>query len=108
MTMAHGFQRAVFNQATAAQFQVVGPPAAGKRIRVRGCILTAAGTQDVTFESDSTSLGAINFVAGSSFVLLPLDGGVGEAWLVCVEGEAVNITLGQAVQTDGVIFYDIV
>ncbi len=104
---ARGFQRAVFNQATAARHQVVGPPAANKKIRVRGCTLTAAAAQDAVFESGAVNIGPVNLINTGTFVLRPTDGGVGEAWMECEPGEALNITLGQAEQTDGVIFYDI-
>ena len=108
MSMSRGFQRVVFSQSAAAQFALVEPPAATKKIRVRGCILSAVASQDVTFESNNTTLSPANLSENYSLVLPPTDGGVGEAWLECAKGEALNITLGQAVQTDGVIFYDVV
>ena len=108
MSMSRGFQRLVFSESTAATFLLVAPPSADKRIRVRGCILSAVGVQDADILSDAASLGVMNLVAGVPFPLPPMDGGVGEAWMQCEKGEALNITLGQAVQTDGVIFYDIV
>ncbi len=108
MSMSRGFQRAVFSESTAATFLVVATPSADKRIRVRGCFLSAAAAQNVSMESKATQIGSVNLVAGANFVLPPMDGGVGEAWLQCEKGEALNITLGQAQQTDGVIFYDIV
>lgn len=107
MTMSRGFQRVVFSESTAARHVVVEAPIATKRIRVRGCILTAAGTQDALFESGTTAIGPVNLVATASFVLEPLGGEVGEAWMQCAKGEALNITLGQAQQTDGILFYDI-
>ena len=108
MTMSRGFQRAVFNESSAAQYAVVGPPPAGKKIRVRGCTLTAAAAQDILIQSNNTTIGPANLSASYSLNLPPTDGGIGEAWLECAEGEGLNITLGQAVQTDGVLFYDIV
>ena len=108
MSMSRGFQRAIFNQSTAARHQVIGPPATNKKIRIRGLFLTAAGAQQVTLESAAVSLGTINLSANNSITMPPLDGGVGEAWLECAKGAALNITLGQAVQTDGVILYDII
>ncbi len=106
MSMSKGFQRAVFSESTAAQFEVA-EAVPGKRIRVRGGFLTAAAAQDADFESGSTSLGVARLSASFSLVLEPTDGGKGEAWLETAVGEALNITLGLAVATDGVIFWDV-
>ena len=108
MSMAHGFQRAVFDESSAAQFVVVATPAANKKIRVRGLFLSAVGVQLATLESNSTSLGAVHLSAGNIAQLGVTDGGVGEAWLETAKGEDLRITLGQAVQTNGVIFYDFI
>lgn len=112
MSISRGYQRAVFSQSTAAQFEVVASPASGKKIRIRGLFLSAAAAQDIDLQSSTpivdTSLGIINIAANTPIVLPLTGGGTGEVWLECADGEAFNITLGQAVQTDGVIFYDIV
>ena len=108
MSISRGFQRAVFSENTAAQFEVVPAPGGSKKIRIRGLFLSAAAAQDIDLQSSSNSLGIINLVAGTSMVLPLLGGGTGEAWQECALEEALNITLGQAAQTDGVILYDIV
>lgn len=113
--MNKGFQRVVFDESTVARHEVIVSPFAvsprpfpeGSRIRIRGGFLTAVGTQQITFESDSTTLNLFRVSAGSPLVMKPLGGGVGEAWFECDADEAFNITLGQAVRTSGVIFYDI-
>lgn len=107
MSMFRGFKKFIFNQSTAAQFLIVDPPPADKRIRVRGVLLSSAGAQDATFETDAVSMGAANLSANYTLNLPPTDGGIGEAWFQCEKGEPLNITLGQAVQTDGVIYYDV-
>lgn len=105
MSMQKGFKRAVFSESTAAQFTVI-TPRVGKRIRVRGLFLTAVGVQLATLEADAVSMGAIHLSAGNAVVLPTTEGGTGEAWMETAIDESLNITLGQAVQTDGVIFYD--
>lgn len=109
MALTRGYQRAVFGENTASDHEVVAAPSAdNQRIRVRGGFLSAAGTVVATIKSGTTVLGAFNLSAGPGVVLPPTEGGVGEAWLECAANEALNITLNGAVQTDGVIFYDIV
>lgn len=105
MAYTRGFQRVVFSENTAAQHLVVAA-VSGKKIRVRGLFLTAFSDQDILIESNSTTIGPANLSSSYSLVLPPTDGGVAEAWLETARGEALNITLGQVTQTDGVIFYD--
>lgn len=107
MSLSHGFQRTIFSKSTAAQHLVVAA-VAGKRIRLRGCILTAAGAVVATFETDSTTILPANLSASYSLVLPATGGGVGEEWVKTEVGEPLNITLGGAVAVDGVIFYDLV
>lgn len=104
---SHGFKRVTFSQNTAAQHTVVSiNDAKGKKIRVRGLVLTAAAAQDILIQSNNTTILPANLSASFSLVMPPTEGGVGEAWVETLAGEALNITLGQAVATDGVIFYD--
>ena len=105
--MYHGFKRVVFEESTAARHVVVAAPPVGGQIRVRGGFLSAAGTQKVTFESGNTTIGVIHLSANNNCVLPPMDGGVGEEWMICADNEALNITLSDAAVISGVIFYDI-
>lgn len=108
MSMSHGTQKAVFDESTAAQFVVVLNPKGNQKIRVRGLFLSAVGVQRAVFESNSTSLGAVHLSAGNIAQLGLTEGGVGDAWMETAVDEDLRITLDQAVQTDGVVFYDIV
>lgn len=108
MTISIGFKRAVFDQATATTFEVVEHPGPGKKIRVRGLFLSAVGIQLATFKSANDSIGATHLAAASVISLVPTDGDKGEVWMECAEDESLNLTLTQAVQTDGVLFYDVV
>ncbi len=105
--MKHGFKRVVFDESTAVRHVIVTAPTPGGQIRVRGGFLSAAGTQKVTFESGSTTIGVVHLSANNNCVLPPTDGGVGEEWMICADNEALNITLSDATAISGVIFYDI-
>lgn len=108
MSQQRGFNRVIFSESTAARHEIVAAPTNQQKIRVRGLFLGAAAAQDILIESDGTTIGPANLSENFSLVLPPTEGGKGEAWLECAADEALNITLGQAVQTDGVIFYDII
>lgn len=105
--MQRGFQRAVFSESTAAQHEVVAVPRVGKRIRIRGGFLTAAAAQDAIIQSANNTLSIVRFSDSFALILPFTEGGTAEEWDNCNVDEALNITLGQAVQTDGVIFYDV-
>jgi len=89
-----------FNKNTAATHEVVAA-VAGKTYKVVKCFLIAASAVDVTFKSATTVISG-GVLTGITSLLLPLDG---KPWFTCAAGEALNITLGGAVQTSGIIFY---
>jgi hypothetical protein len=81
---------------------------AGKKIRVLGFFLVAAGAVTARFESDAdgTALsGQMTLAAGDPFVASgynPL------GWFETVAGELLNLELGGAVSVDGALTYVLV
>ncbi len=107
--MSHGFQRMAFNEADiTTPFELVAA-IQNKIIRVRGMIIGSGADLLVELQSSATTIlpfrTAIN---GPSTVLEPTDGGVGEAWVICAAGEALNITASGANPVHGVVFWDTV
>lgn len=104
MTSSFLNKTAAFDQSTASTFTAVAA-VTGKRIRVTGFGLTAAGTNTVTFKRASTALtGAMPVIAGSNLNSPAGNDLVFETGV----GEALNITLSAAVQVAGWISYQIV
>ena len=106
MSMGHGFNKVVFDQATGDKQTIIPSPGLDKRIRIRGGILSAASVVLATFQSGNTELGGHHLGLGAPLVMPPTDGGVHEEYFICAANEAFSITLSAAVQANGVIFYD--
>ena len=81
----------------------------GKRVRVYGLWIQAAGTVTITFEDDDgTNLtGAITLNARATVPWYPLSNGKGEwlPYLVTQQGDGFNMLLGGAVQVSGTLWY---
>ena len=81
----------------------------GKRVRVYGLWIQAAGTVTVTFEDDDgTNLtGGIVFNAREEMEWFPLSNGKGEwlPYLVTQQGDGFNMLLSDAVQVSGTLWY---
>jgi hypothetical protein len=92
-----------FNQVTIATHEVLAA-ASGKKHYIFAFWLWSNGTVAVTFQSAANLLtGPIAMVAQNQlareFSL------TGHPWFTCVTGEAFNITLAQAIQVSGRIYY---
>ena len=94
--------------ATAASNSLVAA-VSGKRVRVYGLWIQAAGTVVVTFEDDDgTNLtGGITLNARETVEWFPLSNGKGEwlPYLVTQQGDGFNMLLGGAVQVSGTLWY---
>lgn len=100
---------AKIDKSTAATHEIVAA-IAGRRIRLLGYLLVAAGSQTATWQSGSTTLtGAMSMAvgvplshpaAGDSMDILPA--------MQTEPGEALQLTLSQGVQVSGHIVYDVV
>ena len=107
MALSHGFQRVVFNEAdiTTAFELVAAIPK--KIIRVRGVVVGSDASNLVELLSDAASILPFRAsVDGPSTVLQFTEGGVGEAWAICVAEEALNIIASVAQPVYGVVFWD--
>lgn len=71
----------------------------GKRIRLLGCLLTAAGAVNVKWRSNTTDLSAavVLSASGDGFVLPEAITG----WVETVAGQALNLNLSGAVAVTG-------
>lgn len=92
------------NHAAASQDEVVAAQT-GYKIRVLGYMIVAAGAVTVKFQSANTDLTpAMSMITG-----VPLPGGWGGFGLFeTAAGEALNITLGGAVQVSGHVTYTLI
>lgn len=96
--------------ATASTQELVAAPTDGSRIKVYGYHLVAAGAVVATLKSGSTGMtGAMTMATG-----VPQSHPVGgsrldkaNACMRCAPNEALNLTLGGAVQVSGWIAYDV-
>ena len=98
----------VIDKATAASHSLVSA-VSGKRVRVYGVWIQAAGTVTVTFEDDDgTNLtGGIVFNAREEMEWFPLSDGQGNwlPYLVTQQGDGFNMLLSDAVQVSGTLWY---
>lgn len=83
--------------------------AAGRRIRVVSYVLVAAGAVTAKWQSASTDLtGAMSLITGTPLPVAPFplrhSGGY-DGHLQTAPGEALNLTLGGAVQVSGHLTY---
>lgn len=98
--------QAVINAAASGANEII-PAVAGKKIIVQGYLLVAAGAVTATWKSATTALsGAMSLITGTP-VPAPIGGDRMEVvpWLETASGEALNLTLGGAVQVSGHITY---
>lgn len=101
---------AAISYATASTGELIAAPGEGKRLRILGYLLVAAGAVVATLKSGSTALtGAMTLATGTPMVVPP--GGTKIDRLPCMEcgtNEAFNLTLGGAVQVSGWVVYEVV
>jgi hypothetical protein len=97
-------QTAYFSQSTAATHAVVAAKP-GYRIKVLGIVLSSAGTVTGTFQSASTALFPVYFVAGKNFIAVPGSRLDTPTLFESVSGEALNITLSDAIAVGGFVLY---
>jgi hypothetical protein len=79
----------------------------GKKIAILGCVLVAAGSVNVRFESGAggTAMsGQINLTTNSGFTLPYSEGG----WSQTAVGALLNLELSGAVSVDGMLIYCLV
>lgn len=94
----------------AATADIIAAPSAGKRIRVLGYSIVAAGAVTATFKRGSTALtGAMSMITGVPHVAPP-GGSLMDRLPVfeCGTAEAFNLTLSSGVQVSGWVVYEIV
>ena len=96
------------DKATASSHSLV-TAVSGKRVRVYGIWIQAAGTVTVTFEDDDgTNLtGGIVLNAREKMEWFPLSDGTGNwlPYLVTQQGDGFNMLLSDAVQVSGTLWY---
>lgn len=100
---------AVISYATASTGEIVAA-VTGRKIRVLGYMLVAAGSVVATWKSGSTAIsGAMSMVVGVP-VPAPLGGTSLDPMphFITNAGEALNLTLSGAVQVSGHITYDVI
>ncbi len=94
-------KRAIIDKATAATHEIVAA-VAGKKIRVLGFYAVAAGAVVATWKSATTAVtGAMTMATGVAVHAPP----AGFGWFETAAGEALNLTLGGAVQVSGNVIY---
>lgn len=96
--------RAVIDDQSSGDNEIIPQPGAGKKIRVHNIVLISAGTVNVRFEDGAggTPLtGQISLVANTGFA--PGFDPVGH--FECSENTALNLELNGAVSVDGWIVY---
>lgn len=99
---------AVIDKATATTHEIVAA-VAGKRIRVLAYLMVAAGAVTATWKSAATALtGAMSLITGTPNQGNPLPNSLqGSRGVFETErGEALNLTLGGAVQVSGWLVYE--
>ena len=98
----------VIDTATATSNELVAA-VTGKRVRVYGLWIQAAGTVTLTFEDDDgTNLaGAIVLNARETVEWFPISNGQGEwlPYLVTQKGDGFHMLLGGAIQVSGTLWY---
>lgn len=102
--------RVRISTASSGANEIVAAPSADKRVRVLGYQLVSANTVTAKWVSGSTDLtGAMTLTVGVPNGFMP-GGDANDPFplLQCGYGEALNLTLGGAVQTSGWLIYDIV
>lgn len=88
---------------------LVAAPKSDKRYKVTGYHLVAAGAVTAKFVSGSTDLtGAMSMITGVPHTVPPGNALDTPAVLLCGYGEALNLTLGGAVQVSGWVAYETV
>lgn len=96
---------AAVSTAASGATQIVAAPGAGKRIRVLGFGLVAAGAVTAKWQSAANDLtGAMSLVTGTPLTGPATPGGI----LDCNANEALNISLGGAVQASGWVSYVVI
>lgn len=98
---------AAISYATGTTPQELVPAIAGRRVRVLGLALVAAGAVTVTLKSAATSItGAMSLVTGVPLAAPPTSSMDVTPHLRTATGEALNLVLGGSVQVSGWIVYD--
>ena len=82
---------------------LVAAPGAGKRIRVHGFRLSAAGAQSATVGNGASAMEVFNLVAGEQ-VILPLRG---QPYYVLAENTALNLVTTTTAVTNGRVEYSV-
>ena len=93
-----------FNQSTAAD-HTVQAAVAGHYIVVKGYALQAAGSQSISFKSDSTTIWGPMPAGTNGGAVLPV---CENGWFATAVGEALKCTLSAAQQTGGGVTIEIV
>lgn len=94
-------KRAVIDKATQATHEIVAA-VPGKKICVVSMFYLAAGTVEATWKSASTVVtGGLQHTASTGVVLNENPDG----WFETATGEALNLTLAQAISVDGALSY---
>lgn len=84
---------------------------AGKRIRVVSYVMVAAGAVTVRIDSATTPIsGVMSLITGTPLVVPHAPEGVAgqKGYMQTAQGEALNLTLGGAVQVSGHLVYELV
>jgi hypothetical protein len=99
---------AIVSVALAADNAVVAA-VTGRRIRLLGYLIVSAGSVVATWKSATTALsGAMNMIVGVPQSIGPGSSMDAEPLMVCDTSEALNLTLGGAVQVSGFVIYDVI
>lgn len=98
----------IIDTATAASNELVAP-VSGKRVRVYGLWIQAAGTVTITFEDDDGTnlVGPVVLNARETVPWYPLSDGQGGwlPYLVTQKGDGFHMLLGGAIQVSGTLWY---
>lgn len=87
---------------SAASVDLITAPGAGKRIRILGLSLEAAGVATITLNSDSTEQARNIFKTNDPAWVLPISP---DGWIECGDNEKFNIGNAGEVALAGVVVY---